>query len=279
MTFLNNLKDSRLTWFPIAKKLNRLSLVCMLLLLSMMFHTTSFATTMEEAAKKLEAMTWYTEEYPPYNFANEEGLPTGMAVDILLAAFEKMDVKLSANDLKIISWNRSYKYVQRKPGTALFSMTYTPEREKILKLVGPAIPLSISIIAPKQSKIIIRSTDDLNQLKIGVVSNDIGDQLIKKLSLNNAVVKRISNSEQLFSLLKTGKVDVVAYSVDVFKTAIKKAGGNPSHYDGVHVLHEGQSGYAFHNSTDQSVLDHLQHVIDGLKSDGTIAKIIAGYNN
>lgn len=279
MKLLTNLKRSRMTWFRIAQPINRLFLFCAPLLLSMMLHTSAFASSMEEAARQLEAMTWYTEEYPPYNFSNEEGLPTGMAVDILLAAFDKMDVKLSAKDLKITSWNRSYKYVQRKPGTALFSMTYTPERQKILKLVGPAIPLSISVIAPKESGIIIRSSEDLNQLKIGVVSNDIGDQLIKKLSLNNAVIKRINNSNQLFSLLKAGKVDVVAYSVDVFKTVIKKAGGTPSHYEGVHVLHEGQSGYAFHKLTDQRVLDHLQHAIDGLKSDGTIEKIIATYNN
>jgi len=268
-----------MTLFPVAQKVKILSLFCSIVMFNMMFHTPAYAISMEEAARELEAMTWYTEEYPPYNFANEEGVPTGMAVDILLAAFDEMDVKLSAKDLKIVSWNRSYKYVQRKSGTALFSMTYTPERQKILKLVGPAIPLSISIIAPKKNGIIIRSSDDLNQLKIGVVSNDIGDQLIKKLSLNNAIIKRINDSEQLFSLLKTGKVDVVAYSEDVFKTIIKKAGGTPNDYDGVHVLHEGQSGYAFHTSTDQNVLNHLQHAIDSLKSDGTIEKIIAEYTN
>ena len=52
------------------------------------------AATQEEAAKKLEEMSWYTEEYPPYNFASEDGTPTGITVDILLAAFKKMNVKI-----------------------------------------------------------------------------------------------------------------------------------------------------------------------------------------
>lgn len=237
------------------------------------------ATSLEEAVTKLEAMNWYTEEYPPYNYAGDDGTPTGMAVDVLLAAFKKMGVKTTAKDFKITSWSRSYKYVQRKPGTALFSMTITPERQKIVKFVGPAIPLVISIIAKKDSGIVIRSNEDLNQLSIGVVSKDIGDQLIGKLSLSNPSIKRINSAEQLHALLKNGQVDVVAYSLDVFKNTVKKTGDNPGDFTGVHVLNEGQAGYAFHPSTDPAVLEHLQTAIEGLKADGSIDKIIAGYNN
>lgn len=249
-------------------------------LLGLMFaFTPASATSMEEAAKSLEGMTWYTEEYPPYNFADKDGTPTGMTVDILLAAFDKLNVTTAAADFKIVSWNRSYKYIQKKPGTALFSMTMTPERQKIMKFVGPALPLAISVIAPKDSSVVIRTSDDLNNYKIGVVSKDIGDQLIAELALNNASVRRINSAGQLYALLETGKVDVVVYSEDVFKNVVKKAGGDPSKYQGLHVLKEGQVGYAFHQSTDAGVLGHLQRAIDELKTDGTIDKIIAGYNN
>ena len=239
----------------------------------------AFALDADEAARKLEAMTWYTEEYPPYNYAGEDGVPTGMAVDILMAAFKKTGADIAATDIKIVAWNRSYKYVQSKPGTALFSMTYTAEREKIMKFVGPAIPLAISVIAPKKSKIVADKAKDLRQLKIGVVRNDIGDQLASKLKLGPDAVRRITSAEQLFALLKSGKVDVVVYAVDVFKNAIKKSGGNPGGYEEVLVLRQGQSGYAFHKSTDPAVLEHLQSAIDGLKADGTIDKIISSYNN
>ncbi len=265
--------------FQRKKSVIRLLTISAFLLLGANFSIPAFALTAEEAAKKLEGMTWYTEEYPPYNFAGEGGAPTGMAVDILLAAFKKIGVGVSTSDIKIVAWNRSYKYVQSKPGTALFSMTYTPEREKIMKFVGPAIPLAISIIAPKESKIVAKKTKDLRKLKIGVVRNDIGDQLASKLTLEPDAIKRITSAKQLYALLKSGKVDVVVYAVDVFKNVIKKAGGDPSEYEDVFVLKEGQSGYAFHQSTDPAVLTHLQAAVDQLKADGTIDRIISGYNN
>ena len=106
------------------------------------------AMTNEEAARQLESLSWYTEEYPPYNFEGEDGKPTGMAIDILMAAFDKLGVNITPADIKIAPWNRSYKYIQTKPDTALFSMNQTPEREKIMKFVGPSIPSEVGIIAP-----------------------------------------------------------------------------------------------------------------------------------
>ncbi len=204
-------------------------------------------------------------------------MPTGMAVDILLAAFRKLGVGVTAADINIVPWNRSYKYIQKKPGTALFSMTYTPDREKIMKFVGPSIPSVISVIAPKKSNIVAHTASDLSQLNIGVVRDDIGDQLVRNLAVSNDAIKRKNSTKQLFYLLKSGRVDVVAYAVDVFKNAIKKTGEDPNQYEEIFILKKGQLGYAFHNSTDANALAHLQKAIDELRTDGTIDKIIAEY--
>lgn len=255
------------------------SLAFVLLLVCWIFAPMQvFGFTMEEAAREIEAMDWYTEEYPPYNFTGDDGLPTGIAVDILMAAFKKTGVNLKPGDIKIVPWNRSYKFIQKKPGTALFSMTYTPEREKIMKFVGPSIPSAVSIIAPKNSKIVARNVAELSQLKIGVVRDDIGDQLVRKLAVSDDAIKRKNSTKQLFYLLKSGRVDVVAYAVDVFKNAIKKTGEDPAQYEEIFILKKGQLGYAFHNSTVSEVLAPLQKAIDELRADGTIDKIIAAYS-
>ena len=235
------------------------------------------ALTPEEAARKLEAMDWYSEEYPPYNFKGKDGLPTGMAVDILMAAFKKIGVSVVAADIRIVPWNRSYKYIQNKSGTALFSMTYTPEREKIMKFVGPVIPSNVSVIAPKKNKISARSVADLSKLKIGVVRDDIGDQLIRKAALSDDAIVRKNSLKQLLYLLGTGRVDAVAYATGVFSHAVKKSGGGSGRYKEVLVLKKGQLGYAFHKSTADDVLAPLQKAVDALRADGTIDKIIARY--
>lgn len=250
-----------------------------ILMFGMCLPASVSAMSVEDAAKKLKELTWYTEEYPPYNFTGEDGLPTGMTVDILLAAFKKINADISASDLKIASWNRSYKYVQEKPGTALFSMTYTPEREEIVTFVGPAMPLAISVIAQKSKNITADRPLGLRQLQIGAVKNDIGDQLITKQLKDKEVIRRVTSAEQLYTLLKAEKVDVVVYSVDVFNNIVKKAGGDTKLYEEILVLNKGKIGYAFHKSTDPDVLVHLQQAIDELKADGTIDNIISGYSN
>ena len=82
----------------------RLIVFIFLLLVGAFASTPTSALTSKEAARKLEAMTWYTEEYPPYNYKGDDGLPTGMSVDILMAAFKKIGVRLTPGDIKIVPW-------------------------------------------------------------------------------------------------------------------------------------------------------------------------------
>lgn len=241
--------------------------------------TTSEAMSPEEAAAALETFTWYSEEYPPYNFEGEDGRPTGMAVDILMAAFERTGVGLTPDDIKIVPWNRSYKFIQKKPKTALFSMTYTPERLAVMKFVGPVVSINVSVIAPRKKGIGELTAEGLGGLTLGVVRDDIGDQLLRKFALSDDAIQRKNSLRQLLFLLRTGRVDAVAYSVDVFKHAMKRSGNNPADYEEVLVLKEGKMGYAFHNSTAPEVLAPLQKAVDELHADGTIKKIIAGYGD
>ncbi len=236
------------------------------------------AISQQKAARILEAMDWYSEEYPPYNFAGEDGLPTGMAVEILMAAFKEIGVGVVAADIRIAPWNRSYKFIQKKPGTALFSMTYTPERQKIMHFVGPSVPVNVSIIAPKKNSVAARTPAELSELRIGVVRDDIGDQLIRKFAVSAEAIKRKNSIKQLLYLLGAGRIDAVAYATDVFNHAVKKSGGKASDYEEIVVLKNGQLGYAFHRDTDTNVLEFLQKAVDDLRAKGTIDEIIAKYH-
>ena len=235
------------------------------------------ALTQQEAAKQLESLDWYTEDYPPYNFEGKDGKPTGMAIDILMEAFKRLEVGIKAEDIKIVPWNRSYKYIQTRPGTALFSMNQTPEREKIMQFVGPSIPSEVGIIAPKNRRVSISDESDLSRYNIGVVRDDIGDQLVNQLDINKDVIKRKNSLKQILFLLKVGKVDVVSYATDVFLDSVKRSGGNSSEYEVVYSLRKGHMGYAFHQAVDPEVLAPLQQTIDELRAEGVIDRIIQSY--
>ena len=252
-------------------------LTAAVLALAVLVPSLSHAVSPQQAARMLETMNWYSEEYPPYNFKGEDGLPTGMAVDVLMAAFKKIGVGVVAADIKIAPWNRSYKFIQKRPGTALFSMTYTPERQQIMRFVGPSVPVNVSVIAPKKSSISARTPAELSELRIGVVRDDIGGQLIRKFAVSAEAIKRKNSIKQLLYLLGAGRIDAVAYAADVFNYAVRKSGGKPTDYEEIVVLKNGQLGYAFHRDTDPTVLQPLQKAIDELKAEGVIDKITAKY--
>ena len=95
------------------------------------------AVSPSEAVGRFEAMDWYTEEYPPYNYVGEYGAPSAIAIDILIAAFKRINVNFPPAQVKITPWADSYVRILRNLGAALFSTTYTTERLQFVKIIGP----------------------------------------------------------------------------------------------------------------------------------------------
>lgn len=87
--------------------------------------------------RQFEAMDGYTEEYPPYNYVGEYGAPSAIAIDILIAAFKRININVTLAQVKITPWADSYVRILRNLGAALFSTTYTTERLQFIKIIGP----------------------------------------------------------------------------------------------------------------------------------------------
>lgn len=105
-----------------------------------------------------------------------------------MAAFKRMNVNVPPARVKITPWADSYVRVLRNPGAALFSMTYTPKRLKFMKIIGPLVQSSVSIIALKKNKIVVKFVSALLRLMVGVMREDIGDQLVRKFAISDSFV-------------------------------------------------------------------------------------------
>ena len=241
------------------------------------FWVPLYAAEDREIARQLEALNWYSEEYPPYNYSGEDGIITGISVDILMAALDRTGARLDRKEIKILPWKEGYKRVLSEKGSVLFSTTYTPERQQMMKFVGPAVPVRVSVIALKSRKFVIGNAADLSTLKIGVVRDDIGDQLISKLAMSDDNIAKKDTLKQLSYFFQRKRVDAIAYASNVFSYSLKKSGLDPNEYEEIYLLKEGHMGYAFHYSTPAAVLVRLQKAIDDLHADGTIKKIIGSY--
>lgn len=229
------------------------------------------------SSDSLDNITWMSEQYPPYNYVDEDGTPKGVTFDVLFKMFERVGHSLPPSEIDFLPWARSYRTLQDEPNTALFSMTYTDERQKLFKFVGPIIPSKVAVISRKDRNLDINSAKDLNNLKIGAIRDDIGEQMLLSLGVNKSAINQSSNTENMLKMLQHGRVDAVAYGFDIVLWNLKKMGEDPNNYEVTYTLKEGEMGYAFHKDVDPAVLEKLQKALDELKADGTVEQISAKY--
>ena len=234
------------------------------------------AVTGDQATAQIEGLEWLTEQYPPYNYVDEvDGQLKGITVDVLMRMFERCDVGLTREDIKVVPWARGYSTVLKTPGSALFSTTYAEERLQLLRFVGPVIPTRVSIIARRSRGLQPGSAGDLVELKIGTIRDDIGDQLVRALGAADLEPK--NSAAQMVQMLHRGRLDAIAYADDIARHQFLLAGIDPDEYESVYTLHESNMGYAFHKDTDPAVLETLQTALDELRAEGVVDSISVRY--
>jgi len=229
------------------------------------------------ASETLSDIEWMSEQYPPYNYVDENGTPKGVTFEVLFEVFDKVGHDMAPSDIDFLPWARSYRTLQEEPNTALFSMTYTPEREKLFRFVGPIIPSVVGVIAKKSANLEVAGPADLNSLRIGAIRDDIGHQMLESIGVEEKAIHLTSNTGNMLKMLINDRVDAIAYGDDIARWHLKNMGENTTDFEVAYTLKEGEMGYAFHKETDPAILQKLQKALDELKADGTVERIAARY--
>ena len=227
---------------------------------------------------QIKNLNWITEEYPPFNYLDPNtGKTTGFSVELLLQIFAKIGIPSQDLDVTINPWARGYHKVMNEPGTALFTTVYTEDRLQKMKFIGPIAPNIIAVIAPKSSQLSINSAEELNRLKIGVVREDIGEQLLLKQGVNSASLDRLNSGLSMVKKLASGRIDAVGYAHATTLLLFRTAQINPDDFEIIHVLKYSAMGYTFHNSTDTKILETISQALAELSMDGTLAALQTKY--
>lgn len=210
-------------------------------------------------------LAYMTEEYPPFNF-EENGELKGIAVDVLVEIFNRMDSGLTREHIRVFPWARGYKRALGEKNTMLFSTIRTEEREKLFKWVGPVAENRIVVIALKDKPIVIDSAEDLNKYKYGVIRKDIGEQLIVKAGVDKSRIQPGAKVISIIKKMKLNRIDAWAYGESVANWFIKQHGYDPAEFKTVYeLMKQGDLYFAFHKDTPDSLIDKFQQALDALK--------------
>jgi polar amino acid transport system substrate-binding protein len=267
-----------------AKPYHKISTFCffqVFLLCLLMSNPAAAEQDLSDSSQVIQAiqnLNWITEELPPYNYRDPDtGEITGASVDVLMLIFSRLGIERDSINLKLYPWARGYHKVLSDAGTVLFSTTYTQERLQNMKFLGPVVPSVVAIIARKSRQLSIESVKDLNQLKISVVRDDIGEQLLVEQGVKPEAIDPLNSGLSMVKKLASGRVDAVAYTFIATLSLFEQANINPDDFEIIYVLKQSNMGYAFHSATDARILEPMRKALDELIVDGTRAKILAKY--
>jgi len=249
----------------------------LILRLTLLLGSTTAIAATEPPPESATQLSWMSEEYPPINFSDAAGRPQGVAVAVLLELGRRLELPLTAEDIAILPWARAYKRLLHEPNTALFTMAYTAARERQFRFVGPLLPIRTVVLARQDRALTITDDRQLRQLRIGVVREDIGEQLLLERGFDRDELEHSNLAIHLVRLLARGRVDAIAYGYDAAIWHMRSSGIDPDAFEVIATLQAGQLGYAFHRDTDPALLRRLQQTLDSLRAEGVVDAIRARY--
>ena len=218
-------------------------------------------------------LTYLTEHFPPYNFEADEEIQ-GITVDVLREVFERENIDA---EIDLVPWAQGYDRVQTEENTVLFGTARTEEREDMFKWAGPVVTLRIGLIAREEDNIEIGDLDDLEDYTVGTVRDDVAELELLEAGISERNLDRSGEIEHNIEQLARGRIDLVAYTEDVFLYEAGRLDHNPEQFETVHVMADFDTYYAFHEGVSDAAVNTIQSAIDELKEEGFIEEVIADY--
>ncbi|MEH6348102.1 MAG: ABC transporter substrate-binding protein [Bermanella sp.] len=216
-----------------------------------------------------------TENHAPYNFINDEtGKIEGLAVDVIKAML--VEAGDTENKIKMFPWARIYNMALEQKNVAIFSMSYTKERDPLFKWVGE-LHNSKSYLWKDSSRgdITINSRQDLSKYKIVVQRNGGDHQIFKNEYGLKDNLHMVIDTQQRYKLIFRGRGDLFAETPFTLKWQLGRD-DYENRIEKVYFIPEfGASlNLAFSNETDDIVVNRYKKALKQIKKNGTYQAII-----
>ncbi|MDX1554368.1 MAG: ABC transporter substrate-binding protein [Marinobacter sp.] len=215
-------------------------------------------------AQAAEPITFYTEEYPPYSFVNDQGEIDGISTRLLQEALASIDRPVR---FLLVPWARAFSEARLRPGNCVYSTARTAEREPMFQWVGPLVKTEWAAFALPERSIEATSLEELKGLRAGSFHEDAISIYVAKHGVE--VVNASRDSENL-KRLTSGLIDVWVTGPDVAETVAGNAGVR---LERLFTFRRSEIYLACHKSIPASFLEQLQARLTEVKEEGRYLQI------
>ena len=219
-------------------------------------------------------ITLGSDSYPPYNYLNEDGIPTGIDVELATEAFRRMGYQV---DVVQINWEKKKELVESGEIDCIMGCFSMEGRLDDYRWAGPYIA-SRQVVAVNENSDIYKLSDlEGKNLAVQSTTKPEGiflnrtDQRIPKLG--NLI--SLGHRELIYTFLGKGYVDAVAAHEESIVQYMKD-------YDtSFRILEEPLMitgiGVAFAKEDDRGICEQMDQTLAEMRQDGTSLKIIEKY--
>ena len=228
--------------------------------------------TKEETEKPV--ITLGSDNYPPYNYLNEDGVPTGIDVELATEAFKRMGYQV---EVVQINWEKKKELVESGEIDCIMGCFSMEGRLDDYRWAGPYIA-SRQVVAVNENSEIYKLSD-LEGKNLAVQSTTKPESIF--LNRTDERIPKLGNlislghRELIYTFLGKGYVDAVAAHEESIVQYRKD-------YDAsFRILEEPLMitgiGVAFAKEDDRGICEQMGQTLEEMRLDGTSLKIIEKY--
>jgi len=212
-----------------------------------------------------------TEELPPFNMT-QGGQVTGMSTEVVLAVMKEAGLQAP---IQSMPWARAYDIALNEENVLIYSITRTPQREKLFKWVGVVAPTHWYLFARADRIGPLRQLDDARRLQTATVNEDAGEQYL--LARGFLIGKNLQSSNRYelnYEKLKAGRVDLwIANELNATYLA-RQAGDDPERIlqrvlDLSDLAPDGGLNMAFSTKTPDATVERFRKALETVRRNGT----------
>ena len=233
------------------------------------------AYVMQPPKDHISALTFYTEEFPPYNY-RENGTLQGASVDLLGEITAKMGDRITPDKVNLVPWTVGYQAAMNSSKTVLFSTFRLPEREQSFKWAGPISMDKYVLFAGWDRTIVINNSTDLQGYRIGVITDDAATSQLLASGVEASQLIFDTNVSVLIQKLVRGDIDLWCYPEVVGRYITQQVTKDYYSFRVAYALNRIDCYYAFSRDVPDSIVSSFQRAMDSLKQEKD-AKGVSSY--
>lgn len=224
-----------------------------------------------------QELRFVTEESFPFQYLEGKQLK-GMAVDIVSEMARRAGIKA---EHEMLSWNDAYRRATVNRHTCVYSTSRIENRENIFKWVGPIVENKWAAFGKKGMKDKPDKLADLRYLRVGILDGDakvryLNDRGIA-FALNPVADDALNPPKLTIDRNEQGRIDV--WITGYYAARHIAAKSKASDIEHLFTFFSSPNYLACNPGVSNQHIQALDRALESMKQDGTVARIVATYEN